>query len=1065
MAVASGALSALVLTSGLIAADVNTSALSQNGWYSDDTRADGTGSESAGTNLVSDTLTDDPEATASGTSAHDSDIMAQIQFGTAPGGAPAGEHQGAVHLQIGATASGKSQISHRIDDGTGHGPGSAFGPGFAMTYSWMGDGTPTVTASVKFGIKTTDFGSTGVSGRTGENVWDKVLIYEPGNLNGGTSNGTWQTETVDWSNGRWWFFDRTTFGSTIGSPMTLEDMSTSTLEYSPGKTVADVYNLITAVGAHITSVQVGIGSGNANGSVYVNEITTNAYRSGDTTTFGFGPPVLTLTAPSCVTDTQVEVDVLMTGATDLIVGGQFFLEYDNAVLDFVSASVGDAPFDIEVFESVNEGAGTIDYAVGVFGGGPGTMADTVMATLLFDVIPADLCTPTADLVTFRPNTPPTRLTNLFGDPIAVDLVDLAAIAIDPIAPTITYCPPDLTIECVEDADPGLPYAMVEGGVGVYYNDNGGGENPLNQAYLKAQFSYGNDNGALLNFSSVPLTGIPFSWYDLYQAVPDQFGLDFVLPAPTNDGSVIPPVLTAYDNGDNSLPGAVPAGPVTWAINGYTGGTDGPSDPLSGVINSLIRGDTPPAAGDVVLTRNDLSLSGTVYTLDLAGYLVSDGVHHWYTIGTPDGMMSAFGLNGLIHFSGTLTYDAFGDDGSDLLDFYEGTITLTANFPSSATGFPLAIDNCTLFPASSYVDVDNGGSGDNGDPLVITRTWTFTDDCGNTSDCVQTITVEDVTAPTFLFVPADLSADAEAGGCTASFSLAEIGEATATDNCLGAPIISWMRSDGAPNLDDPFDTGVTTITWFADDGRGNIAMVDQTVTVSGVSAFDVVVELGGTVDSGPFTRCITFEFTEAGCAGVTSYSAEMTFSGGVASATLLVPCGDYDCVTARDELHTLRRDDLDDFGIVGVAYVADFTGADALVGGNLNDDAFIDILDFGVFVGEFGSNYGTGDTTCGTTAPHADINGDGLVDVLDFSFVQINFLQFEETGCCTPFASPALAGNRKGAANRLDAGGPVRRISLRELERRGMSDLRVADLNDDGWLDVADIAAFLGGSMP
>ncbi len=72
--------------------------------------------------------------------------------------------------------------------------GSSFGPGFLAEYSWMGDGPPTVTASIKFGIKTADFASTGVLSRTGENAWDKIMIYEPGN--GGTSDAAWHTETV-----------------------------------------------------------------------------------------------------------------------------------------------------------------------------------------------------------------------------------------------------------------------------------------------------------------------------------------------------------------------------------------------------------------------------------------------------------------------------------------------------------------------------------------------------------------------------------------------------------------------------------------------------------------------------------------------------------------------------------------------------------------------------------------------------------------------------------------------------------------------------------------------------
>ena len=284
----------LVLATSALGAEINTSALSANGWYSDDTRADGTGSFPAGTNLVSDTLTDDPEATASGTAVVDGDILAQILFGPAPGVVPGGTHGGALHLFIApGSGAGKSQVSHRKDDGTGHAPGSVFGPGFLLEYSWMGDGTPSVTPSVKFGIKTSEFGSTGVSSRTGENAWDKVLIYEPGNLNGGLSDGLWHTETVDFTTGKWWFFDRTAGAGTIGTPMTLSDMAgalgAATLVGGGPKTVQDVYNLIIAGGAHITSVQVGIGSGNAGGSVYVNQLETNFYRAGDLTTFGSLP--------------------------------------------------------------------------------------------------------------------------------------------------------------------------------------------------------------------------------------------------------------------------------------------------------------------------------------------------------------------------------------------------------------------------------------------------------------------------------------------------------------------------------------------------------------------------------------------------------------------------------------------------------------------------------------------------------------------------------------------------------------------------------------------------------
>ena len=51
------------------AADVVSDSLGVNGWFSDDTRADGSGTQAEGTNLISPTLTDDPEASASGNAA------------------------------------------------------------------------------------------------------------------------------------------------------------------------------------------------------------------------------------------------------------------------------------------------------------------------------------------------------------------------------------------------------------------------------------------------------------------------------------------------------------------------------------------------------------------------------------------------------------------------------------------------------------------------------------------------------------------------------------------------------------------------------------------------------------------------------------------------------------------------------------------------------------------------------------------------------------------------------------------------------------------------------------
>jgi len=275
------------------AADVNTNMLGANGWYSDDTRADGSGTQPEGTNLVSDTLTDDPEATASGTPSHDPDILAQavIGDGAPPVAPPAGEWAYGAHLVIAAGSSpGKSQISHRKDDGTGFAPGSVIGPGLTADYSWMGDGTATVTASFKIGFKTAEFASTPVSTRTGENAWDKLLIYEPGNGNGGMSDGTWSTENVTWSSGNWWLVDRTNGVNSQANDMTLEAMSTSTVVVG-GRELQAIFALLADSGSQITTLQFGVGSSNQGASVWVNQLETSFYRPGDRTTFGGPVPV------------------------------------------------------------------------------------------------------------------------------------------------------------------------------------------------------------------------------------------------------------------------------------------------------------------------------------------------------------------------------------------------------------------------------------------------------------------------------------------------------------------------------------------------------------------------------------------------------------------------------------------------------------------------------------------------------------------------------------------------------------------------------------------------------
>ncbi|MCK8482387.1 hypothetical protein, partial [Psychroserpens algicola] len=56
------------------------------------------------------------------------------------------------------------------------------------------------------------------------------------------------------------------------------------------------------------------------------------------------------------------------------------------------------------------------------------------------------------------------------------------------------------------------------------------------------------------------------------------------------------------------------------------------------------------------------------------------------------------------------------------------------------------DNCSTDLEATFTDAIADGACAN--ESVITRTWTLTDDCDNTTTLIQTITIQDTTAPTF-----------------------------------------------------------------------------------------------------------------------------------------------------------------------------------------------------------------------------------------------------------------------------------------------------------------------------
>jgi hypothetical protein len=167
----------------------------------------------------------------------------------------------------------------------------------------------------------------------------------------------------------------------------------------------------------------------------------------------------------------------------------------------------------------------------------------------------------------------------------------------------------------------------------------------------------------------------------------------------------------------------------------------------------------------------------------------------------------------------------------------------ADTRTNATGVATAQDDCGQVTVN-YNDVASNGCGGT---TVIARTWTATDQCGNSSSRVQTITVRDTTAPV-IACPRDIVVE-----CPSPAEPSVTGTATATEACGTAHV---TYSDAiTPGANCAADHIVRTIrrTWTATDECGNSSSCVQTITVRDTTAPlitcppDVVVECPGSTD--------------------------------------------------------------------------------------------------------------------------------------------------------------------------------------------------------------------------
>ncbi len=129
------------------------------------------------------------------------------------------------------------------------------------------------------------------------------------------------------------------------------------------------------------------------------------------------------------------------------------------------------------------------------------------------------------------------------------------------------------------------------------------------------------------------------------------------------------------------------------------------------------------------------------------------------------------------------------------------------------------DNCDGSGSVTGVDVSDG----NTCPETITRTWTYTDNCGNTATETQTIIVNDTIAPVLAAAPPSLNVECYA-------DVPAIMPLNWTDNCDGNGSVNGVEvSDGG------FCPETLTRTWTYTDACGNVATETQTIIIHDITA--------------------------------------------------------------------------------------------------------------------------------------------------------------------------------------------------------------------------------------
>jgi hypothetical protein len=271
-----------------------------------------------------------------------------------------------------------------------------------------------------------------------------------------------------------------------------------------------------------------------------------------------------------------------------------------------------------------------------------------------------------------------------------------------------------------------------------------------------------------------------------------------------------------------------------------------------------------------------------------------------------------------------------------------------------------------------------------------------------NNAAQTTVLYDPTPPTALVASVQQGGVELIGGPEAKRGVVDI-QVTASDalaGLAGPPAVTLTFSDSstatptyigeAPagtfnytyTLTGAAPSGTCKVDAHVDDLAGNGADAVQQQFAINVRVLTATVELEGYSGSPGANPTLRFAFTNAAETVLETRDVVVPYTNGRDTETVfldLVPAGAVR-VSCKEVEHFLRRRVA--IGGTGGDLTAAFTGDDKLLGGDLDNSNFVELGDFAQFLRDFGR----------ADRPETDINGDGVVDILEFGYISLHFFQ-------------------------------------------------------------------------